>query len=341
MKTMIIGGNCGTGKRPSSIINKIASYFDDVDVLNGCELDELPDIVTGLTLWMPNIDNTFYKFYPYKTKGTCLIVSKVVRKEEAKDSNEHNFFQAINRIFRMHGNAVIAIEKDSEKFVFNLIDALGNIWISTSDIKKLTDAIKKFVVWNNGQVRKSIQKNDETIASIGNRLVIDRFMKLVRDNAKRIMDGTSDRYFGNCSTRCMSSFPSINIDDAFLFSPRNISKTGLETSDMVYVTDEGYIGDRKPSVDTPVQLTVYKNLQNINFMIHGHAFFENVDTTKQYFPCGDMREVVEILKTVGKDSNFFALNLKNHGYLVGSENLEDLEDFLSNNIPIMQPFRKI
>lgn len=341
MKTTIVGGNCGTGKRSSSIVNKIATHFDNVNVLNGCELEELPKVVEGLTLWMPNIDNSFDKYYPSKTKGTCLIVSKVVRHDEAEAAGEHKFFQAVNRIFKMHGNAVIAIEKNTDTFVFNLIDALGNIWVSTSDIKELTETIKAFVDWSNGQIRKSIPRYVEMRTSIGNRLIVDRFMELVRTNAKRIMDGTSDRYFGNCSTRCMSSFPSVNIPEAFLFSPRNVSKLELETTDMVYVTNFGHVGERKPSVDTPVQMELYKNLPNIKFMIHGHAFFDDVETTKHYFPCGDMREADEVLRIVDKNDSFFALNLKNHGYLVGSEMLDDLSYFLSENIATMQPFRNL
>ena len=51
---------------------------------------------------MPNIDNEEEKQYPIKKKGSVLICSKVMREG-------YKPIDAISRIFKMQGNAVIAI----------------------------------------------------------------------------------------------------------------------------------------------------------------------------------------------------------------------------------------
>jgi hypothetical protein len=167
-------------------------------------------------------------------------------------------------------------------------------------------------------------------------------MSLVNNNAKNIIPHSDSRYFGNCSTRCMSTFPSIRCNEHYLFSPRNINKTEITPDDMVLVNEDGYVGNKKPSVDTPIQIEIYKKFTNINYMIHGHAFFnQSAPSTEHYFPCGDLREVYEIFTLVYTDTDFFAINLKNHGFLIGSKTVEKMENFLNQEVPVMQPFRKI
>ena len=345
MKPTIVGGNWQepifgdkTLKKESSIIIKLARFFEVPTVYNGGDVKDLPEKVDGLTIWMPNISNAVTKQYPIKKVGSCLIVSKVVRRAESTErliekalTGHHKYFEAVQRIFKMRANAVIAIENTPNFKTFSLIDALGNIWITTCNTSALANTIHTFYNWNSQQKRVSTPKHTE----------IEEFMHLVRENAKNIMEGTSDRYFGNCSTRCMSTFPSVRSESGCLVSPRNVSKLELEAGDMVYVTNDGYVGDNKPSVDTPVQLELYKKLPKINFMIHGHAFFKEGRSTEHYYPCGDLREVEEILKITKPLATLFAINLKNHGFLIGADTVGTLEWFLADNVPIMEPFRKM
>ena len=64
-------------------------------------------------------------------------------------------------------------------------------------------------------------------------------------------------------------------------------------------------------------------------MIHGHMFIKGVPTTKNYFPCGDLREVFEI-ESLFKQGHT-TINLKNHGFLIASNNLHEM-DMIVNSI---------
>jgi hypothetical protein len=135
MKTLIVGGNFGDAPKKSSIVDKISNKFIESFNINGGKLDDLPfKIDSDLIIWMPNISNETKKQYPFKSVGNVLIVSKVMREGYTR-------LDAVSRIFKMRGNAVIAIYKE-DIFRFELIDALGNIWYNGSDIKNLTDKIK-------------------------------------------------------------------------------------------------------------------------------------------------------------------------------------------------------
>lgn len=344
----IVGGDFNNdGGRASSVVHKLTYALEANHVFNGGYIDNLPEkLHSDLNIWMVNVSNEEKKEYPKKKAGSCLIVSKVVRSIEG----EHKFFQPLTRIFRMNANAVIAIEKnpDSGEFIFSLVDALGNIWVTTDSIIRLADTILNFYFWSSKQVRKS---SEQALVTPHSKYVenLDDFLWLVRKNAQNIMTKQGDRFFGNCSTRCMSTFPSSRLTNGCMVSGRNSSKEGITVADMVYAWSDGddtviqYCGDRKPSVDTPVQLALYQALPKINYMIHGHAFYDGLGfpTTAHYCPCGDMREVDEILNIVSGNASGFVINLKGHGFLIGASTLDTLSGIVDRHTPTMIPFRSI
>lgn len=347
MKITIIGGCWAvdtSDARSSGVVAKIADSFNEqtitnnpCNVMNGGFLYDLPGHVDGLTIWMPYIPNSEKKAYPRKDVGSCLIVSKVIR----EIPGEHDYFQPVNRIFKMGANAVIAIRAHENqsaidnmfgrRYSFALIDALGNVWVETDDVALLTATITQFYEWNKQQQRSSIPHNDN----------LKKFLRIVRRNAKQIVAGTEDRYFGNCSTRCMATFPSMRVSNTFLVSPRNLRKDTIVPDDMILIDGEGFHGDKKPSVDSPVQIALYAHFKKVNYMIHGHAFFEDAVTTHYYYPCGDLREVPELIEWIHEDASVFVINLKNHGFLIGADTLDNLENILKYGPPKMQPFRKL
>ena len=87
-----------------------------------------------------------------------------------------------------------------------------------------------------------------------------------------------------------------------------------------------YLGTQKPSVDTPIQIELYKRFPKINFMIHGHNQVHNAISTKDYYPCGDMREVEPVQECIEYlNKNYGVLNLKNHGFLIYADTIENLK----------------
>ena len=328
MKTLLVGGNFGEAleKRESGILKKIYTEFkspaSEVDIINGGELTNLPDSIEGydLILWMLNIDNAEAKHYPTKDPGAILICSKVMRPGYTR-------IDSLSRIFKIHGNAVIEIYKDDPakvKFVF--LDALGNEWYSGSDICGLTKQILSFYIFTKSSVR--IQTTQIELPAENNLRELIEANKRVQS---LVMSRCGDRFFDNLSTRCTKLFPSMRDSEIMYVSPRNVPKNSIRPEDMiVYMSGDKYCGDRKPSVDSPTQIRLYEKLPKINYMIHGHAIFEKATTTKNYRLCGDIREVQEVLEIVQPSNLWFVINLKNHGFLIGASDLDDLSTIIEN-----------
>lgn len=319
MKTFIIGGNFGV-RKASGIVEKIAKYFDNPTVINGGCIEDLPtNLLSDLILWLPNIQNEVPKHYPKKNAGNVLICSKVMR-------DGYSIVDAVSRIFKMNGNAVIAVYKTNSFVTFKLIDALGNIWFDGSDIEQLCSVIKDFYKFTKSSIRMNSVKITEEIIPEKNH-DLDKFIELNKSLANYIQTSCGQRFFGNLSTRCSKLFPSYKVDDVYVFiSPRNINKYMITSDDMICITLKDnlvrYIGDIKPSVDSPIQLLIYKKFPRINYMIHGHAFVKNAVETENYCLCGDIREVEEVSKLI--DSDCGAINLKNHGFILYSDSLSKL-----------------
>jgi len=324
-KIVIVGGS---KDRLSSVIEKLHAVLskkqDNVTTFNSI----LP--TTGikeydLTLWMPDISNEEEKDYPVKKQGSILICSKVMRKETAR-------IDAVSRIFMMRGNAVIMIHKNKKPFSFELVDALNNTWCKTSNLEELASKIMELYLWTKASVRRSLEevKDRNTLwVPDYDKKNLSNFIEINKKLALKVANGCGNRFFGNFSTRCTKLFPSHKIlPAAFFFSPRNTNKQLISTDDLVLCDYDKYYGECKPSVDTPVQLKLYRNLPGINYMIHGHAYIKDAITTLDYYPCGDMREVVGILEVV--DSNAVTrINLKNHGFLLLSQDIKGMERHLN------------
>lgn len=347
-KALVVGGTFGSRKK-----SKIATVLADclgADIINGGSMSKLAEVVLGggltgygLVVWIANVPNEHEKAYPKKDRGAVLIVSKVMREGYTR-------MDALSRVFAMHGNAVIEIHKsgprwgtDDPKQVeddlavyhglrkppmeFKLVDALGNVWVETREVDELADAIQRIADWTKGSVRVASRRAKDPE-------LLERLMEVSRSIADRVEAGTSARYFGNVSTRCMSMFPSMHLQDGegrvrALMSPRHTDKRRLEADDMVLVEQTGppsdrgvlYWSDRKPSVDSAAHLEIYA-MTPVNFMVHGHAYVEGAPFTGNYFPCGDLREVDELLPLLRGDG---AVNIVHHGFLLFARDIEDLE----------------
>ena len=325
MKTLIVGGNFSQTKS-SKIIDEIGKYisksFSEVEILNGGKIENLPrHLDFDLTIWMPNIVNEEQKHYPTKKQGSVLICSKVMR-DGYKD------IDAVSRIFRMHGNAVIAIYKDKKPFIFRLIDALGNEWYSGSSLEELSHCIMSFYNWTKQAIRINIVQDNSLREE--EHPFLKELIEINNSLARFVKRQCGDRFFGNISTRCQQLFPSSSSSFGIYVSPRNSNKEELTSDDMVYVnSDMHYKGDKKPSVDSPCQIEIYKRHPELHYMIHGHAFIKEAPTTENYYLCGDVREADEVSSIIkGKG----AINLKNHGFLIYAETIEDLEAVVNSLI---------
>lgn len=348
MKIQIVGGNFSdTQSKPSGVIRKLIEAFtlnagpgtvELTDCINGGKIEELPMVLQGdVNIWMPNISNEEEKHYPMKHVGAILICSKVMR-------DRYTMVDAVSRIFKMHGNAVIAITYDKAEgiYVMELIDALGNTWYKGSDLRGLATGIMSFVAFTKSARRiQTTAITNENFKDAYSQHFEDRkqdlkkFIELNKCLQDSIMQKCGSRFFGNLSTRCSKLFPSLYVNDNDIFvSPRNVDKGSITPEDMIlYIKGDkyytkNYTKPTKPSVDSPAQIRLYEAFPNIKYMIHGHAFIlgDDFKTTENYCLCGDINEVNEIIKAVDDPyAHLLKINLKNHGFLIGADKLETLE----------------
>jgi len=316
MYSIVCGGNIKTGKE-----SKIAKIISHELCCGGLFNGTIPLSLAGvdMTIWMPNIPNEEKKNYPIKDKGSVLICSKVMR-------SGYTDVDAVTRIFKMQGNAVIKIYTDDLFNVkFQLTDALGNNWCEvTNDISELCASIEALYVWTKSSIRKSLAYSSDIVVFN----MEEEFIKLNEYLADKVAEGCGNRFFGNYSTRCTKLFPSKRCE-GFIFSARNTDKKHITKDDLVFCTETNYYGDKKPSVDTPVQIEIYKGFPTINYMIHGHAYIKGASLTDHYFPCGDLREVGEIIKLLKQKRQL--INLKHHGFLMVGRTLHDMQVHVDRN----------
>ena len=92
----IVGGNIDNAQgKKSAIVTQLARYLSASYIVNGGNLRNLSrELTSELNIWMANVSNDELKEYPKKKKGSCLIVSKVVRHIDG----EHKFFQPLARV---------------------------------------------------------------------------------------------------------------------------------------------------------------------------------------------------------------------------------------------------
>ena len=333
MRTLIVGGDFGDNPKASSVIAKMAEHFHG-EVMNGGSVEDLIYLSQRLmgyelVLWMPNLENFVNKVYPKKMPGTVLICSKVLRPDRDRGD-------AVARVFKMNGNAVITVNTDEKPFKFELLDALANRWYGGTDISTLASYVKDLFIWT----KQSIRLNSKLVEFAPNEIVeldgnMNDLCDIVHTVADRVENERGGRYFGNISTRCAAMFPSMRVPhNIVLMSARNSPKTHLTWEDFVptKLVDKTvlYQGEKKPSVDAPIQLSMYEKYPELNFIIHGHAFIKNAPFTKHYFPCGDMREFEAVTDMLPDDTGIFIINLKNHGFLIGSRSLEGLKFTVEN-----------
>jgi len=326
MKVLMVGGDFGHNPKASSIISKLAAFFEGATILNGGTIEELQAAAEGckqyeLVLWMPNVSNEEEKYYPKKGKGAVLFCSKVLRENRSE-------VDAIARIFKMNGNAVLAIAKVDNLFSFKLIDALGNKWAESSDLGLLAEKMRALTAWTKASLRvPTLQSSFDFPEGSTDLEKLIEINKIVADNFEAI----GSRYFGNVSTRCMKMFPTMRLDTVYiLVSKRNVDKKRLTSEDFVKVRYQEhieYLGDEKPSVDTAIQVNIYKEFPQINYIIHGHGYIEGMPFTSHYFPCGDMREFQELAKLLSDNSGGI-VNLINHGFIIYAGQLYEMEKLI-------------
>lgn len=329
---LLVGGTFDEfGGKKSGIIAKI-SKIAGARTYNGGYYNELKDIIAtvkdeDIVMWFANVPNHLEKIRNVKeiNPKVMLITSK-------RNNGEYSQQEIIAKALRDKANLLLEFDSRTEKKVMRLLDPLGNQFYLGDNLEDTVNIMMSRIEFLSKITRKSTFKSE---LPANKNLIEENFLEIIRGFADRfhelINPMETNRFLGNASKRfrCERGFPSKRINNnTILVSRRNVSKEFITAEEFVEVYEENgklyYKGDKKPSVDTPIQFELYKRLPEVNYMIHSHVYVANAPLTKEVLPCGALEEVEEIMEVI-KQNNFtsnFCINLLGHGCTIFAKDLD-------------------
>ena len=251
--------------------------------------------------------------------------------------------------------------------VFNIMifDPLGNQWYNGTDVEKAVSAALNRLLYLKSITRQGTIRISENCDEIFKLYFDDMkheenadpdivksasdetmFIDLIHAYAERfheLVNPACDvkRFLGNCSMRpvlpsefrCLKGMPSFKRSDCVFVSQRNVDKSFIDINHFVPTRLENgkiyYSGDKKPSVDTPIQLRLYEALPNIKYMLHSHCYIDAVKFTNTSIPCGAIEEVDEVLAYIDKyygsrELTQYRINLRGHGSIIMGSTVDEM-----------------
>ena len=351
-KVLIVGGTFDNeGGRPSKLIRSINSEiveYKEFSVLcyNGGRVDFLhndilPSVVHyDVVLWFANVSNDEDKLRDVKAINpkTILITSK------RNDDNKYTFAELISRALAIKANLTVEFSKHEDKFNMMLFDPLGNVFYDGFTVSQLCYQMMRRISQLLHFTRvPSVKETELLTPEVPEENDFFDFAHDCADifhNLIRPAKGT-ERFLGNMSFRCQNGFPSFRGENGIIYvSRRNVDKSDINATSFVPTyLDENmitkFLGEFKPSVDTPVQLRLYKLFPWANYMLHAHCYVDTTgiqDTimlrTQEPVPCGAIEEVTEICNAVhgypyhSCGPRLLAINLAGHGCILIAKDVE-------------------
>lgn len=331
------------GGRPSGYCKKL---FSNEKLYNGGHIDSLQEILKevenhNIIFWFPDIPNEYDKLHNKikQINQKCILVTS-----KNNYTRTYSFLEIVQKSLAVKANLFVIFTIKDDKIKCSLNDVLGNQYFESSSI----DEVRRLLIMKATELLQykriesfplnidADQKFDET-----------EFLNLIKIYAEDLHIPGSERFVGNLSFRCMSGFPAFKSKESIFVSRRNVDKRVITENDFVQVDPRSlnivaYHGYRKPSVDTPVILRLFKHFKNIKYIFHTHAYVENAPTTKKVIPCGAIEEFDHILDALNqfRIDNLcqFTINLLGHGSIICTKDLNYLKNikFVKRNFPEFQ-----
>ncbi len=348
---LLVGGDFNEdGGRRSSLIQTISNNLLKegyrVKCINGGSFEDLRKIYDsfnleskGIVLWFPNVPNDEEKLREIKTRAP-----KIILVASKRNNNEYSMAEMTNRMLLIKANLWLefSLEEKEPKTIYrgSVFDPLGNRWVSSTDFEEVTRVLAKRLRRLEGLTRQN------TVAIGGNVEVPneEEFFEIIKRYANtfhQLIQPVEEvtRFLGNASFRCERGFPSFRLgEDVVFVSRRNVDKRYIDKNNFVAVCfdeDDGdrgtiyYYGPNKPSVDTPIQVRLYKMYPQIRYMLHSHCYIEGAPFTSDSIPCGAIEEVEEVSRLIEKeypDRDEYFINLKGHGSLILTKSWQSMRD---------------
>lgn len=333
-KILLVGGTFDeNGGKQSKIIDKISRNIECI-CINGGNYNNIEKIIKhigekqyDIVFWFPNIPNNLPKLRNLKE-----LYPKIMLVTSKRNNNEYSKKEIIAKALRDKANLILEFNKLNNPFNMRISDPLGNEFYNGTDIEEMCIKLLNRITFLKTITRKSIIKSEKEIINFK---IEDNFLNIIRNFSNKfhnlINPMETNRFLGNASKRfrCERGFPSKRINEnTILVSRRNVCKEYIQSKEFVEVYEENgklyYKGDKKPSVDTPIQFELYKKLPEVNYMIHSHVYIKDAPFTQHKLPCGALEEIDEIMKVI-KENNLktnFCINLIGHGCTIFAKDLD-------------------
>lgn len=350
MKILIVGGDLKNNKKDvfaKQIYNTLKEYNPKLINGNINQLKSIFDTISKYEIIYWLIENNI-DFYDIKKIAPLSIIVTKKKKSE-------NFKEDLDYAIRYKSNLVISIDNN-----YKLFDVLGNEFYDGNDLEKLTKiSIQRLTFLKNITRQKTISVNNKSLilnwyfdAFKENETKIDKqinfqvnddFLTLINDYSNDFRKIMGEKIIKPKDApqvgRCLKGMPSFRYKNFIIVSKREVKNNYLKKEDFVatLLNDElYYFGEDKPSIDSPIHLNLYKELPNINFIIHSHCYIKNAQFSKTAIPCGSIEQFKEIMKMIkNKNETRYAFNLIGHGAIIMGQTIEDLKniEYIARNIP--------
>jgi len=335
--------NGKSSKIGETLFNEIKS--ENTTYFNGGSFRDLENILDSirnyqLIYWFADVPNDKPKIVNEikNRNNACILITS-----KRNVNNQYTFMDLVFHALNIKSNLFVEITRENDRYNGRIIDPLGNVFLDYNENFGLVGKVLRKRVNELSGFRRVSSLNIGSEADIPYE---DLFFEIIRGYAQTFHDlinpvsVAANRFFGNASFRCERGFPSFKSEDNMIFvSRRNVDKRFIDRNSFVGVRLENpvsYFGERKPSVDTPIQLELYSYYPKVRYMIHSHTYVSNAPFTNRIIPCGAVEEAEEI-KEIFPDRNSvnFYVNLKGHGSLSLVDNFESLKNipYIARGMP--------
>lgn len=345
-KTLYVAGRFDyIGGRASKIGKEIfESLEQDAEYHNGGYFKELKRLMEevgkyNLIYWFADVPNDkpkLVKEIKKNNKACVLVTSK--RNVDGRYAFQDLLYHALG----IKSNLFVEFSKNGDKYNGRVADPLGNVFLDYNENfslvgKVLSKRVHELLTYTRISSKKIGDKIDAPEEK--------EFFEIIRryadvyHNLIHAHPEATNRFFGNASFRCERGFPSFKNDDLIFVSRRNIDKRAIDRDSFVVVKRElpvKYFGEYKPSVDTPIQISLYNHYPNIRYMLHSHTYIEDAPFTERIIPCGALEEAEEIIKIFpNSEGPSFSVNLRGHGSLVLADDVKQLKNikYIARDVP--------
>ncbi|KKN72208.1 hypothetical protein LCGC14_0413450 [marine sediment metagenome] len=354
MRTLLVAGRFDEhGGKPSGYARKLGvelhAHLPGTVVVNGGPIEDIPRAARqgadyyDVVLWMPDLQNDLPKYVEgLKSRNRKLLL---VTSKRNLAGDDYSIEDVVARALTHKANLVLMVSGEREKVRGTVLDPLGVAHcLDEPDVREVArtlanriEQLRSFTRVGSRSVGPAVRVPDEA-----------EFFDLVRTHAERfheVIHGVNHtRMLGNASFRCARGFPSFRQEGRIFVSRRNVDKRfiGREAFVAVEQAADGsvaFYGDRKPSVDTPIQLRLYDALPEVNYMLHSHTYIEGANCTEMPVPCGAVEEATLILRAKPQHRYGFAVNVLGHGSIYFAKDARSMRDipWIARPIPELLP----